>query len=337
MPLVSVVVAAFNAGRYIESAIHSACAQTLREIEIIVVDDASNDDTFERVERMAAHDSRIRIDRASENRGPAGTRNRALDLARGKWIALLDADDLYAPDRLERLVAEGDRQQADLVADDLIVFETDRGESATRFLDGRITSGPITLDRYLDETRMYGDGLPLGYLKPIVRRDRLNAAGLRYDERLRIGEDDDLVIRMLFEGFAYALVNVPGYGYRKHSASISHRLSAAHAQAMLEGSERLRIDVASRASPATDATLRLRSEALRDAVFFARLIDALKARDFVAAGAIAIRKPRVIALLREPARAVVGRLLGRGRRRLHGNADACAALAVMRAAADGRR
>ena len=77
------------------------------------------------VDEAIADDPRIRLVRSAQNSGPAAARNKALALARGDWIAVMDSDDLMHPDRLKRLIAAAERDGADIVADDLIEFESD--------------------------------------------------------------------------------------------------------------------------------------------------------------------------------------------------------------------
>lgn len=114
-PVVSVIIPAWNAEAYIEETLRSAMGQTLRDVEIIVVDDCSTDRTAEIAERMAAADPRIRCFRNPQNSGVSKTRNRAIEMARGAYIALLDSDDLWMPEKLERQVELIRRENADLV------------------------------------------------------------------------------------------------------------------------------------------------------------------------------------------------------------------------------
>lgn len=102
--VVSVIIPAYNAVRWLEIAVASACGQSLREIEILVVDDGSTDGTGELVRRLAAADARIRLV-ARENGGVGAARNSGIRAARGKYIAPLDADDVWHPFKLERQVA----------------------------------------------------------------------------------------------------------------------------------------------------------------------------------------------------------------------------------------
>jgi glycosyltransferase involved in cell wall biosynthesis len=102
--LVSVVVPAFDAAANIRQALNSVLAQTYEEIEVIVVDDGSSDATSAIVEEFVERDARFHLIRQS-NAGVGAARNTAIRKARGKYIAPLDADDLWLPEKLEKQVA----------------------------------------------------------------------------------------------------------------------------------------------------------------------------------------------------------------------------------------
>lgn len=102
--LVSVVIPAYNAERYIAATLASAVGQTHRELEILVVDDGSTDGTVAIVERFMAADGRVRLIR-QQNGGVASARNRGIAQAQGSYIAPLDADDLWHPRKLELQLA----------------------------------------------------------------------------------------------------------------------------------------------------------------------------------------------------------------------------------------
>ncbi|KEZ15283.1 Glycosyltransferase [Sphingobium yanoikuyae] len=103
-PLVSIIIPLFNAVDWIETTIASACAQTYRAIEIIVVDDGSTDASPDKVAAMARRDHRIRLI-MQDNGGVARARNKGLDAASGAFIATLDADDIWAPRKIELQLA----------------------------------------------------------------------------------------------------------------------------------------------------------------------------------------------------------------------------------------
>jgi Glycosyltransferases involved in cell wall biogenesis len=101
--LVSIIMPSYNTGAYIAQTIRSVQRQTYENWELIIVDDCSTDNSAETVQPFLA-DRRIRFYHNAENRGAAQTRNRALRLARGRWIAFLDSDDLWEADKLRRQV-----------------------------------------------------------------------------------------------------------------------------------------------------------------------------------------------------------------------------------------
>lgn len=102
--LVSIITPSWNCGKFLEETIKSIQAQTYMNWELLFQDDCSTDDTKERVMRLAAEDSRIMYECNSQNNGAAITRNNALRRAKGKWIAFLDSDDLWLPEKLEKQV-----------------------------------------------------------------------------------------------------------------------------------------------------------------------------------------------------------------------------------------
>lgn len=101
-PLISVIMPAYNADRFIAEAIRSVRAQTHKNWELLVLDDGSKDTTCQVVECLSREDPRIRLIRNEKNMGVARTRNRGFDLCKGAYVALLDADDVWHPGKLSK-------------------------------------------------------------------------------------------------------------------------------------------------------------------------------------------------------------------------------------------
>ena len=108
VPIVGIVMANFNGGAHLADAVRSVQAQSLAELESIVSDDASTDNSIDIVRQLKAADSRIQLLQSDRNGGPSAARNRAFDIVRGKWVAIVDSDDLIHPRRLATLVEPGD-------------------------------------------------------------------------------------------------------------------------------------------------------------------------------------------------------------------------------------
>lgn len=102
--LVSIIMPSYNCGKYVEESIKSVQGQSYQNWELLFVDDCSTDNTISIVNHMLSSDTRIKLLRNNTNRGAAVSRNRGLREARGRWVAFLDSDDLWEPDKLARQV-----------------------------------------------------------------------------------------------------------------------------------------------------------------------------------------------------------------------------------------
>ncbi len=114
-PIVSVVIPTYNAEKYIAETINSVLNQTFAQFELMVIDDCSQDATCSIVSQMASSDCRIKLLKNESNIGVAKTRNRGLDLCQSKYVAFLDADDIWYPEKLERQVELAEKENADIV------------------------------------------------------------------------------------------------------------------------------------------------------------------------------------------------------------------------------
>ena len=110
-PTVSIITPCFNAEQTIEKTVNSVISQAFKDWELILVDDQSTDNTYERAQRLAAKDNRIKLSQLEANGGAAKARNRGIELAQGRFIAFIDADDEWATSKLstqiEWMINEG--------------------------------------------------------------------------------------------------------------------------------------------------------------------------------------------------------------------------------------
>jgi succinoglycan biosynthesis protein ExoO len=236
-PDVSVIIAAWKAAAFIRRAIESALASEGVSLEVIVVDDASPDNTFSVVKVMAARDARVRVERLETNGGPSAARNRAIEIARGEFIAVLDADDAMDAGRLRDLVALARDSRADIAVDNLLeVDELNRPIGDGRFLKSGTFQRPqqITLETWIRYNQPMARGDCLGYLKPLFRRASLERLAVKYDPALRNSEDYYIIAHMLAAGASMAYAPSCSYRYTRSSASTSHRLKPEQTQAWLK-------------------------------------------------------------------------------------------------------
>ena len=297
---VSVIIANYNGEKFIADAIRSACRQTLRNIEIIVSDDASTDSSVGIVEGLIAEDGRIRLIKSDVNGGPAAARNRALGVARGEWISVLDGDDLMHPRRLQSIIEEAVKSQADIVADDLLLFDAGRQAPPQTLFSKRWTKSPqwVSPEEYVVTNNPYGRGPALGYLKPVIRSSIISRHKLRYDERLTIAEDYDFIFRLLMAGAKFRTLPQIGYFYRRHSGSVSHRLSSDALQRIVDSET----GWAERWPQASlQGALRDRERSIKRAIAFDKLVQYIKAGQMAAAVRKAMADPAAAFLLYLPA------------------------------------
>jgi GT2 family glycosyltransferase len=309
-PLVSVVVANYNGAAYLGDCLRSARTQTLADLEIIVSDDASTDGSTAVARRMLAEDHRIRLITSDVRRGPGAARNAALAAARGEWIAIFDSDDIMHPARLETLMDLAEQDGADIIADDLLVFDSEHVAHPKTLLSGKWARAPFSVDvqTYIRVNHLYGAGPSLGYLKPLIRARLLN--GIRYDESLRIGEDYNLILRLLLAGARYRVYPLLHYFYRRHPSSVSHRLDKDVLSA-LRAADTALMEGGSYVDPRLMSVVGTRLRSIDAASAFETLLDALRTKNYVLAMQTILRNPLTLHLLKFPIGARFSRLFTR--------------------------
>jgi len=299
-PRVSLVMANYNGARHLAEAVDSARRQTLVDWELILVDDASTDDSLAIAVALAQADPRIRVLAQGRNRGPAAARNRALAAARGAFVAIVDSDDVMLPQRLERLLARAQAQGADIVADDQLICGPDLcggkpfiGQAAADRL------AQVDLATFIDSSRLYARLPDLGFLKPMIRAELIASTGARYDESLRIGEDFHFLVALLAAGGRLHLEPEPLYLYRKHGASISHRFKPEILGAMLAADTGVKGRLQ---DPAAARAMGRRIEGLKSWAAHEQVMTEAKAGRWLAAARIAAGRPHAWRLIGRPLR-----------------------------------
>lgn len=275
-PKVSILMVARNARRFIDGALSSARDQTFRDLEVVVVDDGSTDDTAAIVKSHGAADPRVRLV-DGPRRGLSAVRNASLSAARGRLGVVLDSDDVLHPRHVEDLVTAWERYGDPICAGNMVEFE----EIGAHYRAQIFAQGPawlgarrISLAEYVEAGMIGGSGVPLGYLKPLLDLDFLRSAEIGYDERLRIGEDLDFVIRAMMAGAHFRFLPQATYYYRRHAGSTSHRLSRDDLNGLLAATR----DYTSGADPAFAELLKRRRRNLEGQLLQIAAIEAIKAR-----------------------------------------------------------
>ncbi|MBA2647444.1 MAG: glycosyltransferase family 2 protein [Pyrinomonadaceae bacterium] len=210
-PAVSIVIPAYNAARYIGEALDSVLAQTFADYEIIVVNDGSPD-TVELECALEPYRGQVRY-LVQENGGPGSARNTAFKAARGRYLALLDADDVWEPEYLAVQVSMLERDPTlDVVYSDGIIFG-DGPDVGRKLMEAFPSHGAVTF-----ESVVRAECTVL--ICAVARREAIINVGM-FDETLRAAEDFDLWLRVIQGGGRIAYHRQPLARYRRVQGSRS--------------------------------------------------------------------------------------------------------------------
>ncbi len=247
-PRVTVVMPVYNVALYLGRALDAALSQTMADLEVLVVDDGSTDETAAIAARVAERDERIRVLRNDGNRGEPYTRMRAHAAARGEWLAPLDGDDAWLPERLERLLSTPGAGQADAISDDVYRVEPD-GQVwrclQYRWQEPLIVPAPRWLEAR-DLVRHH-----LGVTQPLMRRSFLEQHKLGVPNA-RVANDFYLYLEMMLAGARW--LHVPDAYYLYYATPGSVTMSwTQHGAELLSNHAKYADSAAVRAQPALRA------------------------------------------------------------------------------------
>jgi len=180
--LVSVIMAAYNAEEHIETAIRSVIQQTYKDIELIVVDDASTDSTLKKIEKLSKFDHRIKVYKNETNQGVVKSRNFATKKAQGKYIAFLDADDIWLLEKLKKQVECARVQNASILFSGY--YKINPNEEMR---------GEVKVPQTVDYVKLLKSNY-MGCLTVLYDQEKL---GKQYFEEIKMSEDYLLWLQML--------------------------------------------------------------------------------------------------------------------------------------------
>jgi len=241
-PLVSIILPVYNAQSHLARCVGSICAQTYRNIEIIILNDGSKDQSLPVCEEFRQKDPRILlVDKA--NSGVSDTRNLGLKLASGKYVEFVDSDDYLDPDFTERLVAAAEENEADFVIapykmvipagaskpeqvldkiqDELGVMSVARPPEVREY--GFLPAGVYDKDtfalRLMDKPASYFYSV---LWNKLYRRDILTGNDIQFVSEMRWAEDLVFNLRYIQYAERFVAIDKPGYYYVQNPQSICH-------------------------------------------------------------------------------------------------------------------
>lgn len=211
-PLISVIVPVWNGEKYLAECVESVTGQSLRDMEIILVDDGSTDGTWPLMERLAGADERIRILR-QENGGVSEARNAGIRLSRGRYIRFVDADDLLPPDSMQQLAEKARDGRCDLV---LAAYTEVLGRRRYHRDLGKCED-VVDNDEFLRRLERLSNSFYYGVLwNKLFRGDIIREHQVRFVSGLNWGEDFAFVMRYLAHAERIGYITSPVYDYRRN-------------------------------------------------------------------------------------------------------------------------
>lgn len=218
-PLVSVVIATYNMGRYLEQAVGSVLSQSWDNIEVIVVDDGSTDDTETRI-KVFENTGLITYIK-NENQGQPKAKNCGIRHARANFIAFCDADDLWHPDKLTQQMPLFDDPEVGIV-----YSEVSNIDENNRFYDQ--PPPYVRYQGYVTEQLLIRNFVPFG--TAVIRRECVEKNGL-FDEQFKMGIDWDLWLRYSLD-WKFAYTPQKTYIYREWSGQMSNNYRGRYQHAL---------------------------------------------------------------------------------------------------------
>lgn len=203
-PLISVVMPTYNRVDLLPRSIESILNQTVKDFEFVIVDDGSTDNSIELIQSYQSKDKRIRLIRNQKNCGIACARNRGMDAAKGKYLAIMDSDDYSEPNRLEKSLAFF-KKHPDYVAVNSVYYEMGReAKGVNNWVPPRRWEIIYHFANYYTNLAMFD--------LEFVRQH-----GIRYDETLISAEDYDFWSRLWLAGGKLGMINEPLLRLRRHA------------------------------------------------------------------------------------------------------------------------
>jgi teichuronic acid biosynthesis glycosyltransferase TuaG len=213
MPVLSVIMPCYNHARFVEESVKSVLTQTCRDLELIVVDDASQDDSLLILKSLASNDSRLKLVEHNQNFGASRSRNDGLKSATGRYIAFCDADDVWLPEKASVQIEGIERKAADVIYSDSYIVDESGIKTGELFSD--LHPLPSVHSGFLFNELLSGNFINI---QTALLHRKCLAEGQLFDESVQWIEDWWFWIQ-LSRAHSFAYESTPLAGYRVHSNS----------------------------------------------------------------------------------------------------------------------
>ena len=220
--MISVIIPVYNVEDYLHVCLNSVLNQSYEDLEIICVDDVSTDSSLEILEYFAKKDSRIKILKNDHNGGCGFSRNQGLEVAKGKYVSFLDADDWFSPDTLEIAIKKAEEDNLDLVLFKTIVFyEEPRRFGHERYYDMEFMNkfdNKVFNHWDLDKTKLFD--LSNAAWNKLYRKSFLDENNLRFPNENLLHEDNPFFYKLITSAERVTIINKYLHNRRRRPNSL---------------------------------------------------------------------------------------------------------------------
>ncbi|WP_417377437.1 glycosyltransferase family 2 protein [Gimesia maris] len=291
---ISIVTPSFNAAHTIERMISSVRGSLDVDCELIVIDDCSTDSTSELIGRNIGPD--LKLIRHNWNQGPSAARNAGVAAATGKWVALVDADDWIASERLSALAGLAEKHNLDVISDNQYVVNSFGDAVRTRFSTLTGFGQPLSTDVSLISMSALVQHPGIGITQPLIRREFLITHSIRYRTEFNFGEDYRLLFDLVNAGAQFGVIDTPYYYAELTEGSLtSNRVEMF--SGMIEVFEDIKAELIENNQPALAAKVEENIQQSRRTVAYGAVMDPLKSGRIITATLNLFRNPSFLAQL----------------------------------------
>lgn len=220
--MISVIIPVYNVEEYLHVCINSVLKQTYQDFEIICIDDASTDSSLDILEYFAKKDSRVKVIKNEENKGLGPSRNRGMEVAKGKYILFLDSDDWYSFDTLEILFNEAEKNNLDvLMFKNIVYYQEPQNFGFEPYYEMAFMNrfNKKVFNHFdLEKTRFFS--LPIGACNKLYLKSFLDDYDIRFTEKNYIQEDNPFSCKVLINAKRVSFINKYFYNRRRRPNSI---------------------------------------------------------------------------------------------------------------------
>lgn len=207
-PFISVIMPAYNAEKTLDQAVQSVINQTYFNWELLIIDDCSKDNTYLLMQKLQLNDERIKILKNDQNSGVSESRNKGVEAACGQWVAFLDSDDMWDPNKLEKQVTLLNQKK------DAVLFFTG---SAFINSNGEVSKYKLSVPEEITYHQLLKQNV-ISCSSVLVKRDIIRQFPMKYDD---MHEDYAVWLQILKQGYLTCGINEPLLIYRLSANSKS--------------------------------------------------------------------------------------------------------------------